>query len=47
VNFFRIHADRELYQRQIEATNRPTDRVVYPLYGLTDEEVAIVEGSAS
>jgi len=37
-------ADRELYRRQIDATDRAIDRLVYDLYGLTDEEIAIVEG---
>jgi len=31
-------------QRQIEATDRQVDQLVYQLYGLTDEEVALVEG---
>ena len=39
-----IPADKELYQRQIEATDRQIDALVYELYGLTEEEVAIVEG---
>ena len=30
-------------QRQIEATDREIDRRVYELYGLSDEEIAIVE----
>jgi len=38
----RTPADRELYQRQIEATDREIDRLVYELYGLTEEEVAVV-----
>jgi hypothetical protein len=33
-------------QRQIEATDRQIDRLVYGLYGLTAEEIAIVEGGA-
>ena len=36
-------AERELYQRQIDATDREIDRLVYVLYGLTDEEIRIVE----
>jgi hypothetical protein len=32
-----------LYHRQIEATDRGIDALVYELYGLTEEEVAIVE----
>jgi len=38
-----IPADKELYQRQIEATDRQIDALVYELYGLTEEETAIVE----
>ena len=30
-------------QRQIDATDQQIDRLVYDLYGLTDEEIAIVE----
>ena len=29
---------------QISATDREIDKMVYELYGLTDEEIAIVEG---
>ena len=39
-------ADRELYQRQIDVTDRQIDALVYELYGLTDEEIKIVEGLA-
>jgi hypothetical protein len=28
----------------IEATDRIIDRIVYQLYGLTEEEIAVVEG---
>jgi hypothetical protein len=35
--------DRTVVQRQIEATDRQIDRLVYELYGLTEEEIAIVE----
>jgi hypothetical protein len=41
-----IPADRTLYQRQIDATDRQIDALVYELYGLTDEEIRIVEGGA-
>jgi hypothetical protein len=34
-------------QRQIEATDRQIDRLVYELYGLTEEEVGGVEGLRS
>ena len=40
-----IPADKELYQRQIEVTDRQIDALVYELYGLTEEEIDIVEGS--
>jgi hypothetical protein len=34
---------KTLYQRQIEATDRQIDALVYELYRLTEEEIAIVE----
>jgi hypothetical protein len=36
-----IPGDRELYQRQIEATDQEIDTLVYELYGLAEEEIAI------
>jgi hypothetical protein len=36
-------ADKNLYQRQIEATDAEIDALVYELYGLTQEEMVIVE----
>ena len=36
--------DRELIQRQIDATDRSIDQLVYEMYGLTEEEIKIVEG---
>ena len=33
-------------ERQIEATDRQIDALVYELYELTEEEIAIVEGRA-
>jgi hypothetical protein len=41
----RMPADRELYARQIEATDREIDALVYELYGLTQDEIAVVEGA--
>ncbi len=35
--------ERQVIQRQIDATDRRIDRLVYELYDLTDEEIAIVE----
>ncbi|HNS49714.1 MAG TPA: Eco57I restriction-modification methylase domain-containing protein [Anaerolineae bacterium] len=42
-----IPEDRALYQRQIEATDRQIDALVYELYGLTEEEIAIAEGASA
>ena len=36
---------RELLQRQIDATDRQIDQLVYKLYDLTEEEIGVVEGS--
>jgi hypothetical protein len=35
---------RTLIERQIAATDKEIDRLVYDLYGLTDDEIALVEG---
>ena len=35
--------ETERLRRQIDATDRRIDRLVYQLYGLSDEEIAIVE----
>ncbi len=35
--------DKTVIQRQIDATDRQIDRLVYELYDLTDEEIGIVE----
>lgn len=39
--------DKTLLERQIAATERQIDALVYELYGLTDDEIAIVEGAGS
>jgi len=36
--------DNELIQRQIDATDHEIDRLVYELYGVTEEEIVIIEG---
>ena len=36
--------EKTVLQRQIVATDRQIDRLVYELYGLTEEEIGIVEG---
>jgi len=35
--------EKTLLSRQIDATDRQIDSLVYELYGLTEEEIAIVE----
>jgi hypothetical protein len=40
-------AQRDVIQRQIDATDAEIDRLVYDLYGLTAEEIAIVEGAGA
>ncbi|MHC4398405.1 MAG: Eco57I restriction-modification methylase domain-containing protein [Planctomycetota bacterium] len=37
--------EKTALQRQIEATDRVIDRLVYELYGLTDDEIAVVEAA--
>ena len=39
--------EKEMIQRRIDATDSEIDRLVYDLYGLTDEEIKIVEGSCA
>jgi hypothetical protein len=36
--------EQTVLQAQIDATDQQVDRLVYALYGLTQEEVRIVEG---
>jgi len=36
--------EKTLLSRQIEATDASIDKLVYELYGLTDEEINVVEG---
>ena len=38
--------EKEMLQRQIDVTDREIDTLVYELYGLTAEEVKIVEGES-
>jgi hypothetical protein len=40
----RLEQERTMLSRQIEATDAAIDKLVYELYGLTEEEIAIVEG---
>jgi hypothetical protein len=39
----KIPHEGELIERQIKATNQQIDSLVYDLYGLTEEEIRIVE----
>ena len=41
-----IPDDKKLYQRQVKATDRQIDALVYELYGLTEEEIGVVEGGS-
>ncbi|OQX03493.1 MAG: hypothetical protein BWK80_55540 [Desulfobacteraceae bacterium IS3] len=38
-----LPSDRDMLHRQIEATDRQIDQLVYKLYDLTEEEIKIVE----
>ncbi len=40
----RTSQEQEMVKREIEATDKAIDRLVYKLYGLTEEEIRIVEG---
>lgn len=40
----KLSNEKEMIQRRIDATDSEIDRIVYELYGLTDEEIKIVEG---
>jgi len=42
----RMERDKELYERQIKIVDAQIDRLVYELYGLTEEEIKVVEGKA-
>ena len=39
----KIPTEKELIQRQIDTTDKQIDNLVYELYGLTDDEIQIVE----
>jgi hypothetical protein len=41
----RLEQEKTLLARQIEATDAAIDKLVYELYGLTEEEIKIVEGT--
>jgi predicted nucleic acid-binding Zn-ribbon protein len=39
--------EKTLLERQIEATDKQIDALVYELYGLTEEEIRIVEAAGT
>ena len=41
----RMERDKEIYERQIKIVDAQIDGLVYDLYGLTEEEIRIVEGA--
>jgi type I restriction-modification system DNA methylase subunit len=42
----RTPQEKDMLARQIESTDAAIDRLVYALYGLTEEEIKVVEGKA-
>ena len=43
-NEARMERDKELYERQMKIVDAQIDRLVYELYGLTEEEIKVMEG---
>jgi hypothetical protein len=39
----RVERERTVIRHQISATDHQIDRLVYELYGLTEDEISIVE----
>jgi type I restriction-modification system DNA methylase subunit len=44
LNESNFDSEKEPIERQIKATDKKIDRLVYQLYGLTEEEIKVVEG---
>ena len=40
----RMERDKEIYERQIKIVDAQINRLVYDLYGLTEEDIKVVEG---
>ena len=40
-----MEQDKEIYERQMKIVDEQIDRLVYDLYGLTEEEIKVVEES--
>ncbi|MBN2267116.1 MAG: hypothetical protein JW725_02125 [Candidatus Babeliaceae bacterium] len=43
----KMERDKELYERRIKIVDAQIDKLVYELYGLTEEEVKVVEGKTA
>ena len=41
----RLTTEKNMLQMQIDATDTQIDRLVYDLYGLTEDEIKVVEGT--
>ena len=39
--------DKTVFQREIDSTDAEIDRLAYDLYGVTADEIAVVEGEGS
>ena len=39
----KTQSEQDVYERQIRAVDESIDRLVYALYGLSEEEIGIVE----
>ena len=39
----RLPQEQEMVRREVESTDKGIDRLVYELYGLSEEEIRIVE----
>jgi len=39
----RLPQEQEMVKREVESTDKGIDKFVYELYGLTDDEIEIVE----
>lgn len=44
ITLARMPQEKESVQRQVESTDGTIDKLVYELYGLSEEEIGIVEG---
>jgi hypothetical protein len=47
INLTKTPTERTAIERQIQATDTQIDQLVYQLYGLTEEEIKIVENTMS